>query len=140
ARGRGAHGRAGEGARRDDGGDERTVSAQARGDGGEDAETGGSPPGAAPAALVLHPACALHDTGWGHPEHQGRLPAIAKAIYKEMPALHHVVLQREAELASLEALLRVHTPAYVERVEQAAREAREGSPVFLDPDTVVSPA
>ena len=97
--------------------------------------------GGAPTALVLHPACALHDTGWKHPEHQGRLPAIVNAIYRDMPALHDAVLQREAELASTTALLRVHTPEHVERIEAAAARAeREGAAVFLDGDTVVSPA
>ncbi|HEX7089035.1 MAG TPA: histone deacetylase [Longimicrobiales bacterium] len=97
--------------------------------------------GAAPTALVLHPACALHDTGWGHPEHQGRLPAIVNAIERDTPALLHVVLQREAEPASVADLLRVHTRAHVERVEAAAeRAAREGEPVLLDADTVVSAA
>ena len=97
--------------------------------------------GAAPTALVLHPACALHDTGWGHPEHQGRLPAIVSAIERDTPALLHAVLQREAEPASVADLLRVHTWAHVERVQAAAeRAAREGEPVFLDADTVVSAA
>src|SRR5690606_8709338 len=103
ARGRGTDRRGGEDARRDDGGDGRAVSAgrETRGFDGEGAENGElarsrGEHGAAPTALVLHPACALHDTGWKHPEHQGRLPAIVNAIYKEMPALHHVVLQREA--------------------------------------------
>jgi len=90
---------------------------------------------------VLHPACALHDTGWKHPEHQGRLPAIVNAIYQDTPALLHAVLQREAEPASIAALLRVHTPEHVARIEAAAAQAeREGAAVFLDGDTVVSPA
>ena len=28
--------------------------------------------GPATTAFLLHSAAALHDTGWGHPEHQGR--------------------------------------------------------------------
>jgi len=97
--------------------------------------------GGAPTALVLHPACALHDTGWKHPEHQGRLPAIVNALYQETPSLHHAVLQREAEVASTAALLRVHTPEHVERIEAAAAQAeREGEAVMLDADTVVSAA
>jgi acetoin utilization deacetylase AcuC-like enzyme len=97
--------------------------------------------GATRTALVLHPACALHDTGWGHPEHQGRLPAIVSAIERDTPALLHAVLQREAEPASEADVLRVHTRAHLERVRAAAeRAAREGEPVFLDADTVVSAA
>ena len=119
---------------------------EARGSGVGGAESGdltrgSGERGAAPAALVLHPACALHDTGWKHPEHQGRLPAIVNALYQDTPALLHAVLQREAELASRSALLRVHTPEHVERIEAAAARAeQEGEAVFLDADTVVSGA
>ncbi|MBI4544996.1 MAG: histone deacetylase family protein, partial [Gemmatimonadetes bacterium] len=71
-------------------------------------------------AFVLHPDCALHDTGWGHPEHQGRLPAILSAVYADLPELLEVMLQREPEPAQVEELLRVHTPEHVERVQRAA--------------------
>ncbi|MBI4408396.1 MAG: histone deacetylase [Gemmatimonadetes bacterium] len=94
-----------------------------------------------PTALVLHPDCARHDPGWGHPEHQGRLPAIIGAIYQDTPALIEHVLQREGRLAAPAELLRVHTPEHVELVRRAAEAAQEqGQPVFLDADTVVSAA
>jgi acetoin utilization deacetylase AcuC-like enzyme len=94
-----------------------------------------------PTALVMHPDCGLHDTGWGHPEHQGRLPAIVKAIYQETPVLLDVMLQREAEPVEVADLLLVHTPEHIERVRQAVAEAeREGGQVSLDADTVVSAA
>ena len=94
-----------------------------------------------PTALVMHPDCARHDTGWGHPEHQGRLPAVVNAIYKDTPALLHVVRQVEAEPATVDALLRVHTEAHVERVRAAVEEAaRTGKQVALDADTIVSDA
>lgn len=94
-----------------------------------------------PTALVMHPDCGLHDTGWGHPEHQGRLPAIVKAIYEDTPALLDVMLQREAEPVGEGELLRVHTPEHVERVRTAVEEAvRSGKQVSLDSDTVVSAA
>ena len=32
---------------------------------------------APPTGFFLHPASPLHDTGWGHVEHQGRLRALA---------------------------------------------------------------
>jgi acetoin utilization deacetylase AcuC-like enzyme len=92
-------------------------------------------------ALVSHPACALHDTGWDHPEHQGRLPAIVRALYRDTPALQEHVLQREAGAADLADVLRVHTEEEVERVRAAvARAAAGGQPVSLTPDTVVSAA
>lgn len=94
-----------------------------------------------PTALVMHPDCARHDPGWGHPEHQGRLPAIARAVERDTPALLPVVLQREAEPATLADVRRVHTAAYVERVEAAVERARRlDDRVGLDLDTVVSSA
>jgi acetoin utilization deacetylase AcuC-like enzyme len=89
----------------------------------------------------MHPDCGLHDTGWGHPEHQGRLPAIVKAIYQDTPALIEVMLQREAEPAGLAELRRVHSPEHIDRVRVAVAEAeRTGAQVSLDADTVVSAA
>jgi acetoin utilization deacetylase AcuC-like enzyme len=97
--------------------------------------------GTAPAALVLHPDCALHDTGWGHPEHQGRLPAIVKALEKDTPMLLEHVLQHEAVHATEKQVLRVHSPAHVEIVRSAAKAAgNAGELVTIDEDTVVSPA
>ncbi|HEX7050028.1 MAG TPA: histone deacetylase [Longimicrobiales bacterium] len=95
----------------------------------------------APTALVMHPDCALHDTGWGHPEHQGRLPAVVKALYRDTPALLERVLQREAVPAGIEDLRRVHTAGHIERVRRAVEEAAaRGEQVFLDADTPVSAA
>ncbi len=94
-----------------------------------------------PTALVMHPDCGLHDTGWGHPEHQGRLPAIVKAIYQDTPALLEPMLQREADPVDTADLLLVHSPEHIERVRQAVVEAeRGGTQVSLDTDTLVSAA
>jgi acetoin utilization deacetylase AcuC-like enzyme len=96
---------------------------------------------AAATVVVSHPACALHDTGWGHPEHQGRLPAIVKALYSETPALLDRALQVEAPGATEADVLAVHTPAHVERIREATRLAAEyGHPIDLTMDTVVSGA
>jgi acetoin utilization deacetylase AcuC-like enzyme len=92
-------------------------------------------------ALVLHADCGRHDTGWGHPEHQGRLPAIVQALYHDTPALLEHVLQHEAQRATEPQLRRVHTPAHVARVRAAAEAAqRTGRSVPLDPETIVSSA
>ncbi len=92
-------------------------------------------------ALVGHHACGQHDTGWGHPEHQGRLPAILSAIEKDTPALMPHVEQREGRLADLATLELVHARAYIDHVRAAAERARDtGSLLHLDPDTIVSPA
>lgn len=92
-----------------------------------------------PTAIVSHPACALHDTGWDHPEHQGRLPAITKGIYQQTPALMDHWLQAEAPPAAEADVLRVHTPGHLETVRRAvARAESAGEPVALTADTVVS--
>jgi acetoin utilization deacetylase AcuC-like enzyme len=92
-------------------------------------------------AFLLHPASALHDTGWGHPEHQGRLRAIASAVGKDMLALHGLVAQEEPGAATVEDLTRVHDPSHVALVKAAVeRAAREAGLVALDPDTRVSSA
>jgi acetoin utilization deacetylase AcuC-like enzyme len=102
---------------------------------------GGSVVMALPVAIVSHPACGLHDTGWSHPEHQGRLPAIVKGLHAEMPALVDRVLMVEAEAAVEADLVRVHAPAHIENVRQASERAGEaGRPRDLTHDTVVSGA
>lgn len=94
-----------------------------------------------PTSLVMHSDCGLHDTGWGHPEHQGRLPAVVKAIYEDTPALLEVMLQEEAVPVEETDILRVHTPGHLERVRRAVEEATEsGEQVSLDTDTIVSAA
>ena len=96
---------------------------------------------AAPTALVSHPACALHDTGWNHPEHQGRLPAIVRALTRDTPDLLERVVQAEAPLAERAEVLRVHTEGHVQRILRAVERATEaGRPIELTPDTIVSQA
>ena len=91
--------------------------------------------------FYLHPASPLHDTGWGHPEHQGRLRALAQTVGRDLLTLHGHVEQREAGEAALEDLLRVHTEAHVRHVREACElAARKGTVVALDTDTKVSAA
>jgi len=91
--------------------------------------------------LLLHPAAALHDTGWGHPEHQGRLRALSSALSKDMLALHDRVAQMEARSATEEEILRVHTQEHVHRVmEFSDRAMEEERSIPLDSDTLVSGA
>lgn len=92
-------------------------------------------------ALVAHPDCSLHDTGWKHPEHQGRLPAVVRAIERDIVALGLHLLEIEAEPATEHDLLRVHTTEYLSRVIDIVRSAAErGSTVLLDEQTPVSGA
>lgn len=92
-------------------------------------------------AFLLHPAAALHDTGWGHPEHQGRMRSLASTVGKDMLSLHGRVLQVEAEPADPEVYGLVHTPSHVRRVREAVERAAAGDTlVQMDPDTRVSGA
>ena len=89
--------------------------------------------------FYLHPASPLHDTGWGHPEHQGRLRALASSVGQAMVELHGVVEQRAAADASREDLLRAHSEAHFARVEEACNVAKaRGVLAQLDADTIVS--
>ena len=94
-----------------------------------------------PTGFFLHPSAPLHDPGWGHPEHQGRLRALASAVSGALPELNERVVQLPAERASREALLRVHTAEHLARVAAASRQAAEvGQPVLAGPETPLSPA
>jgi acetoin utilization deacetylase AcuC-like enzyme len=85
------------------------------------------------AAFISHSDCGRHDTGWGHPEHVGRLRAITRAL-REDPAFFSVVDHVEGRHASLDELYLAHTRDYVKSV----REACESGGARLDADTVVS--
>ncbi len=90
-------------------------------------------------ALFAHEACSAHDTGWEHPEHQGRLRAVMSALGKALPRLNDRVKPLSAEPASLSDLMRVHTDDHVATVRGACQRAAEtGRILRLDPDTAVS--
>jgi acetoin utilization deacetylase AcuC-like enzyme len=83
--------------------------------------------------LLTHPACLLHDTGYGHPERADRLRAIDDAL--AAPAFK--ALKREqAPRAELSVIEQLHPKAYVEMI-RASIPARDHK--MLDMDTVVSP-
>jgi len=91
--------------------------------------------------FFLHPASPLHDTGWSHPEHQGRLRALASTVGKDLLTLHGHVNQFEPGAADEADLLRVHTESHVEQVRRACRMAEERETIVsLDADTKVSAA
>ena len=77
-----------------------------------------------PTALVMHEDCALHDAGWQHPEHQGRLPAIINALYLDTPDLQDVVLQLTGEHIDESALKLVHDERHIEMLVLAREQAR----------------
>ena len=84
-------------------------------------------------AFISHSDCGRHDTGWGHPEHVGRLRAIPRAL-RDDADLFHALLHVEGRHATPEELGLVHEPSYVDHVRLLA--SRGGG--RLDADTVVS--
>ena len=84
-------------------------------------------------AYISSADCGRHDTGWGHPEHVGRLVAIPRALRQDaelMMRIQHV----EARHATPDELALAHEPRYIEQVRQIV--ASGGG--RLDADTVAS--
>jgi len=84
-------------------------------------------------AFISHSDCGRHDTGWGHPEHVGRLRAITRAL-REDPDLFHRIEHLEGRHATIEELELAHDPAYVASVRVIAEQGGGR----LDADTVAS--
>ena len=77
--------------------------------------------------------CGRHDTGWGHPEHVGRLRAIPSALrheYELFGRVEHI----EARHATPDELAIVHDPRYV----HAVRDLATAGGGRIDADTVAS--
>jgi len=92
-------------------------------------------------AFVTHHDCSRHDTGWAHPEHQGRLPAVARAVYREMLTFHDHLREVEGVPATDADLLLAHEPRYLERVRTAVAEAAAaGKPLPFENGTMASAA
>jgi acetoin utilization deacetylase AcuC-like enzyme len=83
--------------------------------------------------FLSHSDCGRHDTGWGHPEHVGRIRAIPKAL-REHPDLFHALLHAEGRYATADEIALAHDPRYIQAVHDLAR-AGGGQ---MDADTVVS--
>jgi acetoin utilization deacetylase AcuC-like enzyme len=84
-------------------------------------------------AFISNSDCGKHDTGWGHPEHVGRLRAIPKILREDpelMKALHHA----EGRHATEDELALAHDPRYIETVRDVVRSGGGQ----LDADTVAS--
>jgi acetoin utilization deacetylase AcuC-like enzyme len=78
-------------------------------------------------AFVSHSDCSRHDTGWNHPEHQGRLPALMRTVHRDMLTLFEPLLEVEGRHASEEELRLAHTEAWLDVVRVAVAEAAEES-------------
>ncbi len=79
-----------------------------------------------------HPDCEGHDPGGMHPENPGRLRAIAAQI--DNPSFA-ALERREAELGTVEQIVRVHPEGFVEHVLAMVPESGHRG---LDPDTILS--
>src|SRR5204863_145923 len=84
-------------------------------------------------AFLSHSDCGRHDTGWGHPEHVGRIRAIPRAL-REDPDLMKALLHAEGRHATEDELALVHEPAYI----RAVRKLAQAGGGRLDADTVAS--
>ena len=83
--------------------------------------------------FISNADCGRHDTGWGHPEHVGRLRAIPQAL-RESPELLARLVHHDSRHATGDELALAHDRRYIELVRDlvAAGGGR------LDPDTVAS--
>ena len=78
------------------------------------------------------PICLEHRPAGGHPESPERLAAVyADLDAKPVPGIHMVSPRK----ATREELLRVHSPRYLEKIEETSGTK---SPIWLDPDTCAS--
>ena len=84
-------------------------------------------------AFISHSDCGRHDTGWGHPEHVGRIRAITRAL-RERPELLTTLEHIESRHASDDEIALMHERRYIDTVREIAR-AGGGA---LDADTVAS--
>ncbi len=86
-----------------------------------------------PVAFISHADCGRHDTGWGHPEHVGRLRAIPRALRNDFD-LYESLDHLEGRHADESEIALAHDPAYIASV-RALAERGGGN---LDADTVES--
>lgn len=85
--------------------------------------------------FVYHDDYLLHHTGRSHPENPHRLRAIVKHLERTGYLDQLTVL--EAQPASLDWILEIHDPAYIQRVEASCQR---GVPTLDSPDTPICPS
>src|SRR3970040_542612 len=83
--------------------------------------------------VVWHPSSLDHDPGPGHPERPARLRAILEEL--RAPPLAEAIVWHESDPVPDAALVRVHPPGYIARLDAIA--AAGGG--RLDADTVMGP-
>ena len=83
--------------------------------------------------IIKHPLYLEHKTEIFHPENPGRLQSIYEML--EHQDFGKALIRMEPRFATLEELLLVHDPRYIDRVLDTAEKTR----VRFDADTVTSP-
>src|ERR1700692_949043 len=84
-------------------------------------------------ALIMHPACLLHELPQGHPERPERLKEVLNALAGEA---FGALLRKAAPKADEEALARVHSRDFIREILDAIPESGFAQ---LDSDTIASP-
>ena len=93
-----------------------------------------------PTAFITHDDCLGHIVREGHPERPRRLQEIRSAVKGAKDALADRLLELTPRHATEDDLELAHPQAYVERIRELCRQAREADGLIaLDMDTVVSP-
>ncbi len=87
-----------------------------------------------PTAYITHPACALHDMGYGHPECPQRLSSIEDRLMAA--GLLDFLQYHEAPKAKTSQLRRVHDADYIKIITQYHPRPGEEHR-YLDPDTLI---
>ena len=86
-------------------------------------------------AFISHPDCRYHRMGAHHPEMPERLHAIQDRLIAS--GMEMLVTHYDAPVATFEQLTRVHDPAYVRMIREAAPEADDVL-VWIDGDTAMN--
>ena len=84
--------------------------------------------------IYTHAACLEHRPGPHHPESPERLEAVLTAL--KTPEFSRAVW-RDAPVGTYNQVLRVHTPAYVQEVQELSPE--QGYQMLDGGDTIMSP-
>lgn len=83
-----------------------------------------------------HPDCLLHDMGEWHPESPARLQAIEDQLIAS--GLSTLIARRDAPLAAIDDIRRVHSEAMVERIRSHLPALDDPGYFALDADTLIN--
>ena len=89
-----------------------------------------------PTAYFSHPDCLLHDMGEWHPESPARLQAIEDQLIAS--GLSALIARRDAPLAAIDDIRRVHSEAMVERIRSHLPALDDPGYFALDADTLIN--